>query len=163
MSFFRNWFYLYVRPVPAEAAFEAHLVKLGEPYRTQYPFPKIRRVADFTLHLRKVVIEVDGASHSEPVQRYKDLASSIALEKAGWRVIRFTNAEVLHPGFQISNLALNTRIEARPSLPELESALSTLLQEHPELSKPLAKRRKQKTKPAPKTAQKRRAAQDKTD
>lgn len=160
--FFRNWFYLYLNPTRAETVFEACIAKLGQPYRAQYPFPGLHRIVDFAMPEAKVVIEVDGASHEAPAQRRKDLVSTIALEKAGWRVIRFTNAEVLVDGFVLSGETIERRLASRPTLPELEAALSTLLLEHPELCKPRPKTRKRPRAPGPKSARKRHGAQDKT-
>lgn len=148
MSFFRNWFYLYKRSTAAEQLFEEALVKLGEPYRTQYPFPHLHRVADFALHLRKVVIEIDGASHDTVDQRRKDTATTIALEKMGWKVIRFKNEEVTR--FQDLAGEIDSRLLIRPTLAELEAAL----REFPEPPVKPSKRRVRGPKPAPKKARK---------
>ncbi len=149
MRFFRNWYYLYMKRTSAEAALESELCKLGVPYRIEYPFPHLRRVVDFALPGQKIVIEVDGASHNDPVQAYKDLASTIALEKLGWAVIRFTNVEVLFDPKECVQ-DISRRVMYRRSLGELAEALRQL----PEPSPSATKRRRPSPKPRPKKAQK---------
>ncbi len=149
MSFFRNWYYLYMKRTPAEAALESALCKLGTPYRIEYPFPSLRRVVDFALPSMKVIIEVDGASHDNPVQIYKDLSSSIALEKLGWAVVRFTNDEVMRDPAHCVQL-LEGRVTSRRSLAELQEALGQL----PESARAATKSRTRRPKPRPKKAQK---------
>lgn len=152
MSFFRNWFYLYKKSTLAEAHFEQLIVKLGEPYRTQYPFPHLHRVADFALHLRKIVIEIDGSSHDVLEQRRKDLLTTLALEKMGWSVIRFRNEEVVQLTVPLLREEIERRVITRPTRAELETALLQL----PEPVARPSKRRVRVPKPAPKMAKKRR-------
>lgn len=152
MSFFRNWFFMYLKQPPAEVAFERKIASIGKPYRAQYPFPSLHRIVDFALHTDKVLIEVDGASHDTPVQRRKDITTSIALEKLGWRVIRFTNAEALH--LDITEEVIALRLKHRPTLAELEAALQAL----PPLPEKHAKPRGRKRAPVPKKARKPRKA-----
>ncbi len=151
MSFFRNWLYLYLKTNQVEAAFEKLLALLGEPYRTQYPFPGLHRIVDFALHLRKVVIEIDGTSHDTPVQAYKDTKTSIALEERGWRVIRFRNSEVagIESPVQLREL-IDLKLSTRPTLAELRAALLQLPEPPVKLSKPRGRRRV----PGPKKAKK---------
>jgi crossover junction endodeoxyribonuclease RuvC len=54
--------------------------------------PRDAFVTDFLCHERKLIVEVDGRSH---VDREKDEARSQVLERDGFRVIRFTNDDVL--------------------------------------------------------------------
>ena len=49
-------------------------------------------VADFCARSHKLVIEVDGDTHSDQA---RDGVRTAALEKQGFRVIRFANAEVM--------------------------------------------------------------------
>lgn len=44
----------------------------------------------------KLIIEVDGGYHSEPVQEIDDETRTQMLEKLGYRVIRFTNEQILY-------------------------------------------------------------------
>ena len=50
-------------------------------------------IADFASRSERLVIEVDGDSHANTAAY--DAARSASLEQRGWRVIRFTNHEVL--------------------------------------------------------------------
>lgn len=42
----------------------------------------------------RVAIEIDGRSHNSPVRREQDAKKQAWLESIGWRVLRFTNADV---------------------------------------------------------------------
>ena len=50
--------------------------------------------ADFACRERKLVIEVDGATHSTDAELAKDAARQAFLERAGYRVLRFGNREI---------------------------------------------------------------------
>lgn len=53
-------------------------------------------IVDFLLAENKLVIEVDGAYHAERQQIEDDKQREEALNRMGYRVIRFTNEEVLY-------------------------------------------------------------------
>ena len=53
-------------------------------------------IVDFLLAENKLVIEVDGAYHAERQQIENDKQREEALNRMGYRVIRFTNEEVLY-------------------------------------------------------------------
>ena len=53
-------------------------------------------IADFVAPGCMLVIEVDGAYHSEPKQMRDDAIRTSSLEKSGFKVIRFSNEEVLY-------------------------------------------------------------------
>ena len=57
--------------------------------------PVLNYIADFMCKKLKLVIEVDGYSHTLDEVIRKDKIRQIDLEKAGFTVIRFTDAEVL--------------------------------------------------------------------
>lgn len=67
--------------------------KLGH-WRRQHPLGRF--ILDFYLHPARLCIEVDGCAHESPDQQEIDRLRTEALERLGIRVIRFTNAEVLH-------------------------------------------------------------------
>jgi very-short-patch-repair endonuclease len=52
-------------------------------------------VADFYCHERRLVLELDGAVHEEERQRAHDQNRDANLSSLGYRVLRFTNEEVL--------------------------------------------------------------------
>ncbi len=61
-------------------------------FRRQYPIGRF--IADFCCIEWKLVVELDGEQHAEH-ERYDD-ARTASLEAAGFRTLRFWNAEVLN-------------------------------------------------------------------
>lgn len=65
-------------------------------------------IADFVCLSKKLVVEVDGKYHNEPdIQEYDKLRTQL-LNKHGFKVIRFTNEEVL---FNIDNVLDSIKLE----------------------------------------------------
>jgi very-short-patch-repair endonuclease len=58
-------------------------------FRRQHPIPPY--VADFACVAARLAVEVDGGQHGGP----RDSARDAALARAGWRVLRVWNTEVL--------------------------------------------------------------------
>ena|SRR5579862_4142415 len=50
--------------------------------------------ADFACRESKLLIEIDGATHSTDEEIAKDRARTLFMERRGYRVIRFSNIEV---------------------------------------------------------------------
>ena len=50
--------------------------------------------ADFACRERRLVVEVDGATHSTDDERARDAVRQGFLERAGYRVLRFGNVEI---------------------------------------------------------------------
>src|SRR4051812_39164439 len=65
----------------------------GYPFRRQRPV--LKYIADFLCKDLKLIIEVDGASHDNPTQAERDIVRQRALETAGFKVIRFSDEEVI--------------------------------------------------------------------
>jgi very-short-patch-repair endonuclease len=63
----------------------------GYKFRRQHPYD--RYILDFVCLDRKLVIEIDGGQHSESI-RYDEERTQL-LTRAGFRVLRFWNHEVL--------------------------------------------------------------------
>jgi very-short-patch-repair endonuclease len=61
-------------------------------FRRQHPIG--RYIVDFYCDACRLVVEVDGASHDEQIEY--DTARTAWLTARGYRVIRFTNEDVLH-------------------------------------------------------------------
>lgn len=80
-------------PTPAEAALWECLKskKLGDKFRRQHPIDDF--IVDFVSLSKKLVIEVDGEIHNQ--QKEKDAERTSILNQLGYKVIRFTNDEVL--------------------------------------------------------------------
>ena len=70
---------------------KAHHVD-GLAFRRQVPMRGY--IADFICHAAKVVVEIDGATHSTDAEIASDSRRTAFLRSEGFRVIRFTNAEV---------------------------------------------------------------------
>lgn len=66
---------------------------MGLSFRRQVPIGNY--IADFVCPAHKIIIEVDGESHSHDDAILKDKKRTAFLEKEGWEIIRFTNDEVL--------------------------------------------------------------------
>ena len=52
-------------------------------------------ILDFACEEVKLVIELDGEQHNEPEALAKDARRTELLGKAGWRVLRFWNNDVM--------------------------------------------------------------------
>lgn len=68
--------------------------KLGHRFYRQHIIADY--IVDFMCHDDGLIIEIDGGYHSEPSQQESDQARTERLEALGYRVIRFTNEEVLY-------------------------------------------------------------------
>jgi very-short-patch-repair endonuclease len=62
-------------------------------FRRQYAYERF--IFDFYCSAGRLVIELDGSIHDEPMQQERDVARTAALEARNYRVIRFRNEEVL--------------------------------------------------------------------
>ena len=65
---------------------------LGTHFRRQAPIGPY--VADFACLKHKLIVEVDGPSHTTEAGRQRDAARTRWLEAQGYRVLRFWNADV---------------------------------------------------------------------
>lgn len=82
----------------AEACLWKYALKAGqmEGYTFRRQRPVLRYIADFMCIRLKLIIEVDGRSHTVAGARERDEVRQRALESAGFRVLRFTDGEVLN-------------------------------------------------------------------
>ena len=67
--------------------------QLGQPFRKQHIIGEF--IADFICLPVRLIIEVDGGYHQLPEQQVDDETRTQWLNKQGFRVIRFTNEQVL--------------------------------------------------------------------
>ena len=67
---------------------------LGHKFLFQYIIGQY--IADFLCPDSKLIIEVDGEYHLNPIQQYDDELRGQCLEQMGYKVIRFTNEQVLN-------------------------------------------------------------------
>jgi very-short-patch-repair endonuclease len=83
------------QPTAAEAALWNALRRLpldGSHFRRQVPIGAF--VADFACHAARLVVELDGGQHTQPADADYDARRTAWLERAGYRVLRFQNADV---------------------------------------------------------------------
>jgi very-short-patch-repair endonuclease len=66
---------------------------IGVSFRRQVPVGSY--IADFLCHAAKLVIELDGGQHFVDAQEAEDATRSAAIEAAGFRVLRFSNLDVM--------------------------------------------------------------------
>lgn len=86
--------------------------KLGEKFRRQHIINDI--IVDFTCLSKQLVIEVDGGYHNSPeIQEFDKLRTEI-LENLGYRVIRFSNEEVL-ANYEITTQTIKNALLSSPS------------------------------------------------
>jgi len=80
-------------PTPAESRFWEAVRgrRLGVQFRRQYPIGEC--IADFYLPSARLIIEIDGSWHRD--RRALDARRDRRLVRAGYRVVRFTNRQVL--------------------------------------------------------------------
>ena len=83
-------------PTPAEDALWQALrgQQLGVKFRRQHAIDSF--IVDFVSLPDKLVVEVDGGIHSEPGQAEYDAGRTQILAELGYRVVRFTNEQVIH-------------------------------------------------------------------
>ncbi|MFD2720710.1 endonuclease domain-containing protein [Hymenobacter monticola] len=67
--------------------------KAGAKFRRQHPID--RYIVDFACIAALLVVEADGPTHHAPDQRAYDAGRSALLAERGFRVLRFTNEQVL--------------------------------------------------------------------
>ena len=52
-------------------------------------------IADFVCHAAKLIIELDGGQHYETMQELRDKRRTAYLNAKGFRVVRFSNLDVM--------------------------------------------------------------------
>src|SRR6185369_13727790 len=65
----------------------------GASFRRQVPIKDF--VADFVCHAAKLVIELDGGQHFSDQAEQKDAARSAVIEAQDFKVLRFSNHDVM--------------------------------------------------------------------
>lgn len=101
-------------PTKAEATLYA---ALGPGWEISHVFTtKMGRGSGYPNHYKidlahaasRTAVEVDGLSHSLLSRREQDAKKQALLESRGWRVLRFTNAEVMADSARCVRMALST-------------------------------------------------------
>jgi very-short-patch-repair endonuclease len=65
----------------------------GASFRRQVPIKNL--IADFVCHAAKLVIELDGGQHFSDQAEQADAARSTVIEAQGFKVLRFSNHDVM--------------------------------------------------------------------
>jgi very-short-patch-repair endonuclease len=65
----------------------------GTGFRRQVPIKNY--IADFVCHAAKLVVEIDGGQHFSDRSKRADAARSAVIEARGFRVLRFSNHDVM--------------------------------------------------------------------
>ncbi len=73
-------------------ALRAHRL-MGLGFRRQMPI--LGYIADFACPTHKLIVELDGSQHAEPLHALGDVTRDHRLQQAGWSVLRFWNEDVL--------------------------------------------------------------------
>lgn len=111
IGFLSNWVKLYTGQTKAELAIEPAIAALGRPYRAQHPLFGVHAIVDFALTQDKIVIEVDGKSHSSPAAKSADAVRTATIEKLGWTVVRCTNEDAIRdPAGTVARCMLDANI-----------------------------------------------------
>ena len=76
-------------------------------------------IADFASFDARLIIEVDGATHSTDEELARDAARTTALAAQGFALLRFTNDEVFHNLEGVPETIRLKLIELRPRIEEL--------------------------------------------
>ena len=75
-------------------------------------------IADFACLDARLVVEVDGATHSTDAEIARDAARSAALSAQGFAILRFTNDEVFHNLDGVLETVRARLMELRPRVEE---------------------------------------------
>lgn len=84
-------------PTPAEKAFRDYLLAKDIFFETQVPIKGKTQwwIADFVIN-KKIVVEIDGGYHKNPVQAARDKLKDRELIEKGYIVYRITNEDVFN-------------------------------------------------------------------
>jgi very-short-patch-repair endonuclease len=97
-------------PTPAERKLWYEFLRdLPEKFTRQKPLGTY--IADFYCSAHRLVVELDGDSHYQPSALAYDTLRTDALARAGARVIRFTNEDVMER-FEAVCLEISAALEA---------------------------------------------------
>ena len=84
----------------------------GLHFRRQAPFGKY--IADFACHNAKLIVELDGDQHGADDAVIYDAERTTYLESCGYRVIRFSNGDVLRECQRVLDVILQAAASPHP-------------------------------------------------
>jgi very-short-patch-repair endonuclease len=88
----------------------------GGHFRRQVPIDDY--VVDFALLRARLIIEVDGDVHAHPSAARRDAIRGRSIVSAGFRLLRFTNSDVLRNPRGVAEVILATLGSASPTTDE---------------------------------------------
>ncbi len=86
---------------------------MGLSFRRQMPIAGY--IVDFACPSHRIVVEIDGAGHTQDDAARRDAVRDRTLESLGWTVLRFTNADALA---DLDNLCLHVITAAGLARPQ---------------------------------------------
>ena len=86
----------------------------GASFRRQVPIANY--IADFVCHAAKLVIELDGGQHFSDGQEAADAKRSATIEARGFRVLRFSNHDVMTNRAGVLEVIATALAERAPTL-----------------------------------------------
>jgi very-short-patch-repair endonuclease len=87
----------------------------GLGFRRQVPIKNY--IADFACHAAKLVVELDGGQHFSDQAEQADAARSAVIEARGFRVIRFSNHDVMTNRAGVLETIVTAAAERAPAPP----------------------------------------------
>jgi len=88
----------------------------GAGFRRQAPIGPY--IVDFVSHAAKLIVEIDGGQHFEDEQEKRDARRTHFFERKGYRVLRFSNLDVMsNRSGVLETIAGAVQAAAAPSLP----------------------------------------------
>ena len=91
-----------------------------EGFRFRRQAPLCGYIVDFICQDAKLIVEVDGATHSTDAECAYDEKRQVALEAAGYGVLRFYNSEVFDNLDGVAETIRLKLLEIRPRLTQVE-------------------------------------------
>jgi very-short-patch-repair endonuclease len=88
-----------------------HLRGEGPTFRRQHPVGPF--IADFCCSAARLVIEVDGAHHTEDAQMARDEARALFLQSRGYRVVRVPAGGVMRNVDEVAQGIVETALAAQ--------------------------------------------------
>ena len=88
----------------------------GARFRRQAPIGPF--IVDFVSHAAKLIVEIDGGQHFEDEQEKRDARRTHFFERKGYRVLRFSNLDVMsNRSGVLESIAEAAQAAGAPSLP----------------------------------------------
>ncbi|MBJ3786753.1 endonuclease domain-containing protein [Devosia sediminis] len=101
-------------PTPAEIRFWKIIESLRRQYHFRKQVPMGPYVVDFVSHKARVVGEIDGETHFVGTGPLRDQVRDAALAAQGYRVLRFTNEQVMRHADGVFQVLIEALTDNQP-------------------------------------------------